>query len=88
LFQADVTGTFRRVEVRALIDEHPRLYHMAEAVTWPSIQAHGLLSTAAIVDLYRPSPELAARILRQVRRGSLTLTDTTLGSVTIRDQRR
>jgi hypothetical protein len=30
----------------------PRLYHMAEAGSWPSVQRHGLLSTSALLDLY------------------------------------
>jgi hypothetical protein len=35
-----------------LIDCYPRLYHMAEADTWFSIQQYGLLSTTAILDLH------------------------------------
>ena len=30
----------------------PRLYHMAEAGSWPSVQQHGLLSTSALLDLF------------------------------------
>lgn len=30
----------------------PRLYHMAEAGSWPSVQLHGLLSTSALLDLF------------------------------------
>jgi hypothetical protein len=33
-----------------LIELHPRLYHMAEADTWPSIKTRGLLSTSAVLD--------------------------------------
>jgi hypothetical protein len=34
------------------ITRYPRLYHMAEAGTWGSIQQHGLLSTSAILDFH------------------------------------
>lgn len=32
------------------IATYPRLYHMAEVGTWPSIKLHGLLSTTAVLD--------------------------------------
>ncbi len=38
--------------VADLITRHPRLFHMAEAGTWPQIQRHGLLSTTALLDLF------------------------------------
>lgn len=31
---------------------YPRLFHMAEAGSWPGIQEHGLLSTSALLTLY------------------------------------
>lgn len=33
-----------------LIDRYPRIYHVAGAGTWPSIQQRGLLSTSAALD--------------------------------------
>ena len=60
---------------------------MAEDGTWPSIQAHGLLSTLALVDLYRPVQAVRAEILEQVRPNSITLHDQELGHAVIRDQR-
>ncbi len=30
----------------------PRLFHMAEAGSWPSVERHGLLSTSALLDLF------------------------------------
>ena len=41
------------MEVAALINRYPRLYHMAEKDSWPSIRAHGLLSTSAALDRYQ-----------------------------------
>lgn len=35
-----------------IVHRWPRLYHMAEVDSWPSIQQHGLLSTSALLDLF------------------------------------
>ena len=40
-------------ELDELLADCPVLFHMAEAGSWPSIRRHGLLSTAAILDLCR-----------------------------------
>ncbi|MEV7021925.1 hypothetical protein [Kitasatospora sp. NPDC093558] len=69
-----------------LIREHPTLFHMAADGTWPSIQARGLLSTRALVDLYDPPPALRAEILHRVRRTKIVLDDPALGPSVIRDQ--
>ncbi|WP_205873517.1 DUF7002 family protein [Mycobacterium camsae] len=68
------------------VDRYPTLYHMAEQAAWPSIQRHGLLSTAAIVDLFDPSPGVRDAVLSQVRDSSITLRRDGLDEVTIRDQ--
>jgi hypothetical protein len=41
------------MNLRDLIQRYPRLYHMAEAGTWPKIKADGLLSTSAVLDRYK-----------------------------------
>ncbi len=56
----------------------PRVFHLAEAVNWPSIQEHGLLSTRRLVERAGLDPNLLSRH----RPRSVTLTDGTL----IRDQ--
>ncbi|WP_431825087.1 DUF7002 family protein [Burkholderia sp. F1] len=38
------------MQISKLIDQYPRLYHMAERDTWESIRRHGLLSTSAVLD--------------------------------------
>lgn len=38
--------------VEVLFEMYPKLYHMAEAGTWESIQRRGLLSTSAVLDLF------------------------------------
>jgi hypothetical protein len=40
------------MEIKNLIERYPRLYHMAEKGTWPSIKANGLLSTTAVLDRF------------------------------------
>lgn len=66
--------------------QYPTVYHMADEAAWPSIQKYGLLSTSAIVDLYRPEPSLRAAILSDARRRCITLGSEELGVMTIRDQ--
>lgn len=68
------------------VDRYPTLYHMAEQAAWPSIQRHGLLSTAAIVDLFEPSPSVRDAVLSQIRHSSIVLRRDELDDVTIRDQ--
>jgi hypothetical protein len=43
-----VTG----ISIKNIAELHPVLYHMAEHGTWDSIRQHGLLSTAALLDLF------------------------------------
>jgi hypothetical protein len=66
---------------------YPTAYHMTDETAWPSIRRHGLLSTRAAVEMFRPSDSVRAEILEARRLSSVTLQDDSLGSVTIRDQR-
>ena len=38
------------MDAAGLASMYPRLYHMAEEGSWPSIRRHGLLSTSALLD--------------------------------------
>ena len=53
------------VSAEELAARHPRLFHMAEAGSWPSIRQRGLLSTSALLDLFevpeQERPALEAR---------------------------
>lgn len=40
------------MNLQHLVQRYPRLYHMAEKDTWPSIKANGLLSATAILDRF------------------------------------
>ena len=66
---------------------YPRLYHMAEASMWPSIQRHGLLSTSALLDLYGVAGAERARIEQQRRPDFIAITHARHGEVLIRDQK-
>ena len=69
-----------------LISAYPRLYHMAEDGSWPSIRQHGLLSTEALVELFEVEPERKEQILARRRPASVTLRHSDLGSAVVRDQ--
>jgi hypothetical protein len=75
------------VDAAQLASLHPTLYHMAEDGSWPSIRDRGLLSTQAIVDLYKPGDQARAAILSTVRRNKIALSSAALGDITVRDQR-
>ena len=65
----------------------PRLFHMAEADAWPSIQRHGLLSTSALLDLYELAGSSRAAIERTRRADFIPVTHPAHGRALIRDQR-
>lgn len=52
------------MDVKTLVARYPRLYHMAERDTWPSIRDRGLLSTSAVLDKFSV---IAAHVI-EVRR--------------------
>lgn len=65
----------------------PRLWHMAEDGSWPSISARGLLSTAALLDLYEVVPDLRDKLLSKRRPRSVTISKAGLPAAVIRDQK-
>jgi hypothetical protein len=70
-----------------LIKIYPRLYHMAEDGSWPSIHKQGLLSATALLDLY--GVEGAARIAIESRHrpNSVLISKTGLPNAIIRDNK-
>ena len=74
------------MQLDQLVSGYPRLYHLAEAGSWPSIRARGLLPTAQLVEEFGPPPDVRAAILDQPRTRSFLLTHPRLGQVVIRDQ--
>ncbi len=70
-----------------LVAMHPRLYHMAELGSWPSIERHGLLSTKALIELFEVDEGLSLRLTRERRPEKVTLQHRQLGSAVIRDNK-
>ena len=65
----------------------PRLYHMAEAGSWPSIQAHGLLSTSALLDLFQITGGQREMIEATRRPESVAIEHPVHGTAWIRDNK-
>lgn len=66
---------------------YPRLYHMAEAGVWPSVEKHGLLSTSALLDLFEVNGDQRRRIQSEHRSESVHITHPRHGTAVIRDQK-
>lgn len=69
-----------------LVSRYPRLYHMAEAGSWPSIRRHGLLSTSALLDRCHVSGPLRREIESEIRPASRSVSHEGFGTAVIRDQ--
>lgn len=74
------------MDVDSFIAEQPYIYHMAQSGSWPQMSREGLLSTTALLDLYRKAGE-ERRLLESCHRPhSMTITHPdTGGSAVIRD---
>jgi Family of unknown function (DUF7002) len=75
------------VEIDELIHYYPWLYHMAEDGSWLSIQAHGLLSTAGLLDLFQIPEPRRTQLLTQHRPQSIPLEHAIHGHAVVRDQK-
>jgi hypothetical protein len=75
------------VDVTEFIRLYPKLFHMAEPGSWGSIAERGLLTTAALVDLFEVGPELSAGLLERRRPTKVALDHPRHGRVVIRDQK-
>jgi hypothetical protein len=65
----------------------PKLYHMAEAGSWPSIECHGLLSTSSLLDLFDVQGEDRESIEAMRRPESVRITHPEHGEAWIRDNK-
>lgn len=70
-----------------LAERWPRLYHMAEAGSWASIQTHGLLSTTALLDLFEITGHTRDAIEAARRPESVKITHCVHGDAWIRDNK-
>lgn len=77
----------REALIHEFADIYPSLYHMAESGSWTSIQRHGLLSTAALLDLFEISGSQRVALESQWRRKSETIGHPCYGEAVVRDQR-
>ena len=75
------------VGAQAFSERFPRLFHMAEAGSWPSIQRHGLLSTSALLELFEVRGEQRVALEARHRPESVTLHHPRHGTAVIRDQK-
>lgn len=75
------------MDVDDLVSRYPRLYHMAEDGSWPSIRRHGLLSTSALLDRCSVSGPLRREIESKIRPASRSVSGEGFGTAVIRDQR-
>lgn len=70
-----------------LVRKHPRLWHMAQDGSWPSIREHGLLSTTALLDLYKIEGERREALERRHRPQSVPIACEGLPGAVVRDQK-
>lgn len=75
------------MEVERLIERYPRLYHMAEAGTWPSIRQHGLLSSNEVVRLAGLTGNARLSMRRDHRPEKVPVVVPSIGTVVLRDQK-
>jgi hypothetical protein len=75
------------MDAETLIDNYPRLYHMAAAGSWPAIKQHGLLTTEEIVSTSALSDQDKQRLLEERRPQTEAIAHPTIGLVSVRDQK-
>jgi hypothetical protein len=76
-----------RLTPELLAARYPRLFHMAEEGSWPSIQEHGLLSTTALLDLFEVPAEERYALEAQRRAESVSIHHPVHGTAWIRDNK-
>jgi len=75
------------LKIEDLIKHYPHLYHVAKAGTWESIRHHGLLSTKALLDLFKIAEVERLKIEEQRRPEPVTIAHKKYGRAVIRDQK-
>lgn len=77
--------TVQRLTGELLVARYPRLWHMAEAGSWPSIRRHGLLSTTALLDRFEIADDERKAIESRRRTKMMAISHAEHGTVWIRD---
>lgn len=75
------------MELEKFVELHPRLYHMAERGSWPSIRDRGLLSTKATLDLAGVRGVARRGIESELRRDKVAVQVSGQTSIVLRDQK-
>ncbi|MGD1079885.1 MAG: hypothetical protein ABR881_16295 [Candidatus Sulfotelmatobacter sp.] len=70
-----------------LSQTYPRLYHMADAQSWESIQKHGLLSTSSLLDLFGVEGREREDIESRRRPESVPIVHEKYGRAVVRDNK-
>lgn len=70
-----------------LFEMYPKLYHMAEAGTWESIQRRGLLSASAVLDLFHLEGNQRSAYEVEHRRQMLSVLPGQPDPIVLRDQK-
>lgn len=65
---------------------YPRLYHVAEAGTWPAIERRGLLTSAQLCELFAVAPYRRVELLHARRSAKAPLDHPEHGWAVLRDQ--
>lgn len=74
-------------ELDELLVDCPRLFHMAERGSWPSIKRHGLMSTSALLDLFEVEGASRDSIEAAHRPTSVSIQSRNAGEAVVRDQK-
>jgi hypothetical protein len=75
------------MELDDLIHTFPRVYHMAHANAWEGIRQHGLLSTTALLDLFKIQDPERSKIRSKRRPESVIIEHGIHGKAVIRDNK-
>lgn len=75
------------MEIDEFVQRYPTVYHMAESGSWENIQAHGLLSTSGLLDLYGITGSKRVEIEKRHRPECIEISRKGLPNATIRDQK-
>lgn len=75
------------MDIKKLIERYPRIYHMAEKGTWPSIRDRGLLSASAALDLFGINGANRRILEAEQRRQKIDLVPNSPDSIVLRDQK-
>lgn len=75
------------MDFEILVQQYPRLWHMAHQDSWAAIRDYGLLSASAILDLYEIQGEKRRRLEAERRPESVLVEKGGLPGAVLRDQK-